>query len=77
MCIRTRIFNLPVQHLSQPLLFYSVFGGWLQGHSVSRQGPLLWFLYPSRSHPVFECVIFSYGFRFPVWGNFKNPGPWN
>jgi len=66
MCIRTRIFNLPVQQFDQPLLCYSLSGGWLQGHFVSRQGPLLLFLFPSRSHPFIECVIFSYRFGSPV-----------
>ena len=76
-CTRTRIITLAVQQNDQPLLCYSVSGGWLQGHSVSRQGPLLWFLSSSRSHPFVECVIFSYGFWSPVQGNFKHPGPWN
>jgi len=75
--VRTRIFNLPVQHLSQPLLCYLVIGRWLQGNSVSRQGPLLCVLCSSRSHLVFECVIVPDGFRFPALGKFNNPDPWN
>ena len=65
-CTRTRIITLAVQQIDQPLLCYSLSGGWLQGQSVSRRGPLLWFLSSSRSHPFVECVIFSYGFRSPV-----------
>jgi len=58
-CTRTRVFNLPVQQNDQPLLCYSVSGGWLQGHYVLRQRPLLWFLSSSRSHPFIECVSLS------------------
>ena len=76
-CTRTRIITLAVQQNDQPLLCYSVSGGWLQGRYVLRQRPLLWFLSSSRSHPFIERVIFSYGLWSPIPGNFKHPGPWN